>query len=64
MIILNIILEKKEVNSNYRYLINGIVLITLGLMVNYLNDIINGIEDIQIRLETLYSHVNNSSHSK
>ena len=54
MIISNIILEKKEVNSNYRYLINGIVLITLGLMVNYLNDIINGIFNLNYLSVKLY----------
>lgn len=54
MVIVNIILEKKEINSNYRYLINGTVLIMLGLMSNYLNDIINGIFNLNYLSVKLY----------
>ena len=54
MVIVNIILEKKEINSNYRYLINGTVLIILGLMSNYLNDIINGIFNLNYLSVKLY----------
>ena len=34
ILIVNIILYKKNINSSYKYLINGIILITLGLFIN------------------------------
>lgn len=43
MAIINIILYKKNINSNYKYLINGISLILISLITNYLKDYLNGI---------------------
>ena len=43
MTIINIILNKKQIASNYKYLINGIALIALALITNYFSDIIEGI---------------------
>ena len=43
MIVINIILIKKEIASNYKYLVNGICLIIIGLISTYLADIIKGI---------------------
>lgn len=43
MVIINIILNKSKINSNYKYLINGISLILISLITSYYNDIINAI---------------------
>lgn len=47
MFIVNIILYKYNIQSSYKYLINGITLITLSLTINYFNDIIKGILNLK-----------------
>ena len=43
MTIMNIILSKRQINSNYKYVINGITLIILALLTSYYSDIIEGV---------------------
>lgn len=54
MIIINIILNKSKINSNYKYLINGISLIILATISNYLNDIIDSIFNLDFISVKLY----------
>lgn len=54
MVIINIILNKRNVASNYKYLINGIVLVIFGVIVNYLSDIVDGIFQLNYLSVKLY----------
>lgn len=47
MTIMNIILSKRQINSNYKYVINGITLIILALLTSYYSDIIEGIFNLK-----------------
>ena len=47
MTIMNIILSKRQINSNYKYVINGITLIILALLTSYYSNIIEGIFNLK-----------------
>ena len=49
MAIINITLikNKKDIYNNYKYLINGIILMIIALITNYYNDIIEGIFNLE-----------------
>ena len=52
--IINIILSKKKINSNYKYLINGISLILISLITTYYKDIIDTIFNLKYLSIKLY----------
>ena len=54
MSIINIILAKKKINSNYKYLINGISLILISLITTYYKDIIDTIFNLKYLSIKLY----------
>ena len=54
ILIVNIILYKKNINSSYKYLINGIILITLGLFINNYIETIKSIFNLKYLSVKLY----------
>lgn len=54
MSIINIILAKKKINSNYKYVINGISLILISLITSYYKDIVDVIFNLKYLSVKLY----------
>ena len=54
MSMINIILSKRKINSNYKYLINGISLILISLIITYYKDIVDTIFNLKYLSIKLY----------
>lgn len=52
--VINIVLSKKKINSNYKYLINGISLILISLITTYYKDIVDTIFNLKYLSIKLY----------